>query len=54
VEGLQDKLVPAEGLAIIWLLSSPRWVHDFPASTDLYMPLPTARSGRMMPAPVPT
>ena len=41
-------------IAIIWLSRRPRCVQVLPASVDLYMPSPMARSGRMMPAPVPT
>ncbi len=40
--------------AIICVSLSPRCVQVRPASVDLYIPLPVARSGRMMPAPVPT
>jgi hypothetical protein len=40
--------------AIIWLSRSPRCVQVRPASVDLYIPSPIARSGRMMPAPDPT
>src|SRR5258705_2984931 len=35
-------------------LSNPTCVHVLPASVDLYMPLPTERSGRSNPSPLPT
>ena len=41
-------------LAIICESRRPRCVQVLPASVDLYMPSPVARSGRMMPAPEPT
>src|SRR5206468_8927063 len=40
--------------AIICVSSRPKCVQVRPVSLDRYMPLPVARSGRMMPAPVPT
>ena len=41
-------------IAIICVSKRPRCVHVLPPSVDLYTPSPIARSGRMMPAPVPT
>src|SRR5882762_10966119 len=35
-------------------LASPMWVHVFPASVDLYMPLPGDTLPRMGDSPVPT
>src|SRR6185312_14285992 len=41
-------------LPMCWVASSPTWVHVFPASVDLYTPLPKPVESRSVHSPLPT